>query len=200
MVLPQIQSTLLYAPVLSSSEPWRLLTVALVHGGLLHLALNMFSLYIVGSPVEQALGAGRYLVLYAASAIGGSLFVLLWALFDSQMLVTATVGASGALFGLFAAVYVLQKSVGADTRSITVLLAVNLVYGFIVSNVSWQAHVGGLLVGAFVTWMLVRLGRPRAGKTQKQQQQTTVIASVLVFVALIAINYGLFWLLTVFYG
>lgn len=182
----------MYVPFFSRVQPWRLLSAALVHGGFIHLALNMFSLYIVGNPVERALGAGRYLVLYAASAIGGSLFVLAWTFFSAPTFVVATVGASGALFGLFAAVFVLQKSAGADTRAILVLLAVNLFYGFVVSNVSWQAHLGGLITGGIVTWILVSLARPKVGKTYKQQTRSTVLASIAVFAVLIALNYGIY--------
>jgi membrane associated rhomboid family serine protease len=195
MVFRPLQGALLYAPVLSASQPWRLLSVVLVHGGILHLALNMLTLYIVGTPVERALGAWRYLVLYVSSAIGGSLFVLLWSFVDSGSFVTANVGASGALFGLFAAIFVLQKSSGADTRAISVLLIINLAYGFIVSGVSWQAHLGGMITGALVSWMLIRLARPVPGKTYRAQTRNSVLASVGVFVALIALNYLLYFAL-----
>lgn len=199
-VYKPLQAWLMYVPAWSTHEPWRLLTVALVHGGLLHLGLNMLTLYIVGNPVEQILGAGRYLVLYAASAMGGSLFVLAWGFVDPSSLMGATVGASGALFGLFAAIFVLQKASGADTTSIVILLAVNLAYGFVVSGISWQGHLGGLITGALVTWILVRLAKPQPGKTQKSQTTATVWASVGIFVALLALNYGIYWGLSQFYG
>lgn len=193
MLFRPLRGALLYAPALSASEPWRLLSVVLVHGGILHLALNMLTLYIVGTPVERVLGVWRYLVLYASSAIGGSLFVLLWTFVDPGSFVTANVGASGALFGLFAAVFVLQKSAGADTRAITILLGINLVYGFIVSGVSWQAHLGGMLTGALVSWILVKLARPVPGKTHRVQTRNSILASVAIFVVLIALNYLLYW-------
>ncbi|MDO5049002.1 MAG: rhomboid family intramembrane serine protease [Actinomycetaceae bacterium] len=192
MLYRPIQGTLLYAPIVSAAEPWRLLSVALVHGGIVHLGLNMLTLYIVGTPVERALGAWRYLVLYASSAIGGSLFVLIWSLIDRTALLTATVGASGALFGLFAAVFVLQKTAGADTRAITILLVINLAYGFLVSGVSWQAHLGGLITGGIVTLILVKLSRPKRGKTASQQGKTSALASIAIFVVLFALNYGLY--------
>ena len=192
MVSSSVKGYLLYAPFLSTAQPWRLLSVTLVHAGMIHLGLNMLTLYIVGPHVERVMGAWRFLVLYAASAIGGSLAVLAWTLVEPQSLLTATVGASGALFGLFAAVFVLQKQAGADTRAITILLAVNLAYGFLVSGVSWQAHLGGLLVGAAVTWLLSGAHRFRRGQTAQEFNRSSILIAVIVFIVLIALNWALF--------
>ena len=133
----------------------RLLTSAFLHGSLLHLASNMLALYIVGAPLERALGTGRYLVVYLASALGGSLLAMLLSPPD-----TLGVGASGAVFGLFGALVVLRDRVGADVRGVVTLIGLNLVISFAVPGISWQAHVGGLLTGIVVAF-LVRGRRAR---------------------------------------
>jgi len=133
----------------------RLLTAAFLHAGLLHLASNMLALFIVGAPLERVLGSGRFTALYLASALGGSLLSL--ALSPPS---TLGVGASGAVFGLFGALAVLRNRVGADARSIGVLIGINLVISFAVPNISWQAHVGGLVTGAVVALLVA--GRPPA--------------------------------------
>ena len=99
------------------------------------------------------------------SALGGTLGVLGWVLIDPSSALTVTVGASGAIFGLFGSVFVLQRAAGIDVRAVAGLLAVNLLYGFIVSGVSWQAHLGGLLFG------MLALGKPRSGMTAKKQRR-----------------------------
>lgn len=190
---------LAFAPVLGFQQPWRFLTVALVHGGFLHLGLNMFTLYIVGPSIERALGAWRYLALYVLSAIGGSIAVLAWVLVDPASYIGVSVGASGAIFGLFAAIYVLQKDQGIDTRSIVVLLAVNLGYGFLASRISWQAHLGGLIAGALVTWIMLRLAKPRANLTYAQQERKSHLAVGGLFIAealvIVALYYAVSWVL-----
>lgn len=192
-------SYLAYAPIVGWKQPWRFLTVALVHGGFLHLGLNMFTLYIVGPSVERALGAWRFFALYVLSAIGGSIAVLAWVLVSPSSYIGLSVGASGAIFGLFAAIYVLQKDQGLDTRAIVVLLAINLGYGFIASRISWQAHLGGLIVGALVTWIMLRLGKPRANVTYAQQERTSRLAVGGLFIAealiIAALYYTLFGML-----
>lgn len=192
-------SYLAYAPIVGWKQPWRFLTVALVHGGFLHLGLNMFTLYIVGPSVERALGAWRFFALYVLSAIGGSIAVLAWVLVSPSSYIGLSVGASGAIFGLFAAIYVLQKDQGLDTRAIVVLLAINLGYGFIASRISWQAHLGGLIVGALVTWIMLRLGKPRANVTYAQQERTSRLAVGGLFIAealiIAALYYTLFGIL-----
>ena len=133
----------------------RLITAAFLHAGLLHLVSNMLALYIVGAPLERVLGSGRFAVVYLASALGGSLLAL--ALSPPDVL---GVGASGAVFGLFGALVVLRKRVGADARGVGVLIGINLIISFAVPNISWQAHIGGLVTGAAVALLVA--GRPPA--------------------------------------
>lgn len=137
-------------------EPWRLLTVALVHSSFLHLGLNMLVLWMIGQSLEPLLGRRRYLALYLLSALGGSVAVVLLSF------VTPVVGASGAIFGLFGALLVIGRHVGANITGIAIVLGINLVIGFIPGfNVSWQAHLGGLITGAVVAFVYTRTRAPR---------------------------------------
>ena len=184
--VPGVQRSLMFAPVLGYSEPWRFLTTAFLHASVLHIAFNMLALYWVGQAIEPIIGHWRFAVLYVLSAIGGSAGVLAWCFVQPQAWTTATVGASGAVFGLFAAVFVLQRTSGADTTAILVLLGINLVFGFVQSGISWQAHLGGLLTGLVVTWVFVRVARPRQGVTLRRQEQWAGAAAVAMAVALMA--------------
>ena len=152
-----IQQNLLYfAPALYPEltgrfEPWRLLTVALVHGSFFHVGLNMLALWMIGRSLEPLLGRWRFLTLYVLSTLGGSVAVTLLSF------TTPVVGASGAIFGLFGALLVIGRHIGANIAGIAIVLGVNLVIGFIPGfNVSWQAHIGGLLVGLLVAFIFTR--------------------------------------------
>ncbi|MDR6504573.1 membrane associated rhomboid family serine protease [Arthrobacter oryzae] len=128
-------------------EPWRMLTSAFLHsqGFILHIALNMYMLWMFGQALEPLLGRLRFLALYLISAIGGSVgFLLLTPVLPPS----GVVGASGAIFGLFGAMLVVQRHRGGDTKQLWVLIAINGAIGFIVPQIAWQAHLGGLITGA----------------------------------------------------
>ena len=110
-----------YAPVLTASEPWRMITAAFLHDpySILHILFNMYSLWIFGRELEVVLGRGRYLALYMLSAFGGSVSVLLLAP-D-----TSVVGASGAIFGLMGAYFVVIRAIGGSSGQLTALIAIN---------------------------------------------------------------------------
>ena len=141
----------LYPELTGTFEPWRLLTAALVHSGFWHVGLNMLALWMMGRSLEPLLGRGRFLTLYLLSALGGSVAVALLSF------TTPVAGASGAIFGLFGALLVIGRHIGANIGGIAIILAINLAIGFIPGfNVSWQAHVGGLVVGALVGLIYAR--------------------------------------------
>jgi membrane associated rhomboid family serine protease len=128
-------------------EPWRMLTSAFLHsqGFLLHIVLNMYMLWMFGQALEPLLGRLRFIALYVISAIGGSVgFFLLTAALPPS----GVVGASGAIFGLFGAMLVVQRHRGGDTKQLWVLIAINGAIGFIVPQIAWQAHLGGAVTGA----------------------------------------------------
>jgi membrane associated rhomboid family serine protease len=128
---------------------YRLLTSMFVHYSVEHIGLNMISLLIVGRWVEPVVGPWRYLGTYLVSGFGGSVAVYL---FTNPL--TPSAGASGAIFGLFGAYFVLARRASADTSGIVVLIGVNLAYSFAVAGVSWQAHIGGLVTGMAVAYVL----------------------------------------------
>jgi membrane associated rhomboid family serine protease len=129
---------------------YRLFTTMFLHQrdgtfGLTHILFNMWALWALGPALEQLLGRWRFLTLYMLSGLGGSvLFYLVKAPDESA------IGASGAIFGLFGAFFVIGRKVGAPVGPIVFLLVINLVLTFTVSGISWQGHIGGLIVGAAV--------------------------------------------------
>nr|WP_233050524.1 rhomboid family intramembrane serine protease [Schaalia cardiffensis] len=185
-MLPSVERLFLFSPAFAAIQPWRFLTTAFLHSGIVHLLLNMLALYWVGSPLEKIFGHWRFAAIYLLSAIGGSAFVLMWVLVQPSTVYTATVGASGAVFGLFGALFVVQREAGMDTRAVLVLVAANLAYGFIASNVSWQSHLGGLIVGAFVAFLLIRQGRAKGGITAREQESQAMLMTGAVFLGMCA--------------
>jgi membrane associated rhomboid family serine protease len=147
-----VQSALWYAPVYTEFQPWRLLTAAFVHSQnfLPHILFNMYALWIMGRALEPALGRLRFAVLFLISAFAGSVGVLLLAPLNVPV-----VGASGAIFGLFGALFVIQRQRGGDVRQIIVLIVINAALGFLVPGIAWQAHLGGLVAGSVGAAILV---------------------------------------------
>ncbi|MGK2349007.1 rhomboid family intramembrane serine protease [Actinomyces sp. W5033] len=181
-VLASLTSDLLFAPAVALSEPWRFLTTAFLHSSLLHLAFNMWALWVTGTALEPLLGRWRFGALYALSALGGSVMVYLLASPSGASWWTGTVGASGAVFGLFAAMFVIQRRFGRDTSAIVGLLAVNLVISFTGASISWQGHLGGLLTGAAVSALFAWAPRER----RKAVGVWGPVAVGLVLLALVA--------------
>ena len=159
----------------AAGEYYRLLTSAFLHAGLFHILMNMFALAQLGPALEAALGRLRFLALYALSALGGS--VLAYLLAPPFAL---SVGASGAIFGLFGAYYVVVRRLGGETRSILILLAVNLVITFTVPIIDWRAHLGGLVTGAVVAAAFAYVPR---GPQRSRLQALACAAVALVLVA-----------------
>lgn len=183
-----ITERLLYAGVYSSPlafEPWRMLTTALVHSQnfILHVGLNMYSLWLFGQALEPMLGRARFLTLYLISAFAGSLGVLFLSVPNQ-----AVVGASGAIFGLMGAFLVIQRKLGGNMNGLLVLVGINLVIGFIPgTNVAWQAHVGGLIGGALVGLIFVST----RGVRQKGLQIALIVALSVVLVALSLVRFAI---------
>ena len=151
-----VTQALLYYPPFTYTEPWRMITAVFVHsqGSIFHLLFNMYSLFIFGPLLERLVGRGRFLALYLLSGFGGSVGVLLLAP------LTPVVGASGAIFGLLGAFFVIQRRLGGNNVQLLVLIVLNLVIGFIPGfNVAWQAHLGGLIVGAAIALVYLRTRR-----------------------------------------
>lgn len=150
---------------------WRVFTSGFIHdqNSIMHLGMNMLTLYLFGQAIEPLMRRWQYVLLYCLSILGGSAMIWLVAYLTDTMNVT-TVGASGGVFGLFGAYFAIAKLSQQSTVPILVLVAINFGYGFIAGNVSWEAHLGGLITGAIVAFALARgAGRRRARAVQKQQ-------------------------------
>jgi membrane associated rhomboid family serine protease len=134
-------------------EPYRFLTASFLHStSPLHILFNMYALWITGQFLEPLLGRLRFGVLCLLSAVGGSVGVLLLAgdPATSAAWQIPVVGASGMVFGLFGAMLPVMRRLGRSMGQVLVLLAINGAIGFFVPNISWQAHLGGLVTGALV--------------------------------------------------
>ncbi|WP_017595400.1 rhomboid family intramembrane serine protease [Nocardiopsis potens] len=179
-------------------NPWRvivqgdwylLITAAFLHGGVLHLAFNGFALYVVGRQLEDWLGHLRFTVLWLLSAVGGSVLSMAVAVAGAvaaptpaDIPVQLSVGASGAIFGLFGAVLLVGRRLRLDTRFILGLLAVNLLITFLVPGISWTAHIGGLATGLVLGAGFAYLPR-REGASRTAAHIAVAVAWAVVLAA-----------------
>lgn len=184
----------LYPQITGVFQPWRLVTVTLVHSGFWHIGLNMLALWFMGRSLEPLLGRVRFLVLYLLSAIGGSVAVALLAPN------VPVVGASGAIFGLFGALLVIGRHLGANIRVIAILIAINFALPFVLAlvsaigtgsfagalqtiQISWQSHLGGLVAGAAIGFIYARTRR----RTQRRLQVGLLAGFGALMIALLAL-------------
>jgi membrane associated rhomboid family serine protease len=139
---------------LAEGEWWRLLTAAFLHANLFHLGMNMLMLWWIGAPLEEAMGRGRFLLLYVVSGLAGSAGALLWSPGG------LTVGASGAVFGLLGAALVLERRAGIMGGPVMSTVVMNLVITLLLSRyISVGGHFGGLIGGALSMLAFARFGR-----------------------------------------
>jgi membrane associated rhomboid family serine protease len=122
----------------------RLITGAFVHEEPLHIAMNMIGLWLFGRPLEAILGWGRFLATYMICAIGGSTLSYMF----MSYLGPGSIGASGAFFGLVGALVMVDRQLRANPSAVAIYLVIMLVPGFVVSNIDWRGHIGGLITGA----------------------------------------------------
>lgn len=189
----QVTAQLAFVPALGASEPWRFLTAAFAHspGNLLHILFNMYALWILGQYLEPMLGRVRFAALYLVSALGGSVSFLLlaWPLtaagLPNPSWVTAVVGASGAVFGLFGALIVLNRHLGRSSRQLYVLLVINAVIGF-VPGIAWQAHVGGFVTGAAVAAVITAT----AAQSRRRYQLPALVVVLVLLAAAVTVKYA----------
>jgi membrane associated rhomboid family serine protease len=178
-----------YAPYYTGGPPqgvaagqwYRLISAAFLPGtgslGILDIAFNMWALYVVGPELERLLGPLRYLAVYLLSAIGGG--VLFYYLAPDAL----AAGASGAVFGLFGAWFVATRRLRLDSRGIVTLIAINLAFSFIVRNIAWQDHLGGLIVGAALTAAYAYA--PRKNRVAIQLAATVALLVILAVAVII---------------
>jgi membrane associated rhomboid family serine protease len=170
----------------AAGQWYRLITSAFLPGtgslGILDIAFNMWALYIVGPGLEQLLGRIRFLAVYLLSAVGGS--VLFYYLVPQDQ---PALGASGAIFGLFGAWFVVSRRLHLDSRGIIMLIAINLVLSFVYrSTIAWQDHIGGLITGAVITAAYVYAPR----KSQAAIQLAATVAVIVILAVAVVIRNG----------
>ncbi|MEV4480247.1 rhomboid family intramembrane serine protease [Micromonospora coxensis] len=161
-----------------TGEWYRLVTAMFLHYGLVHLLLNMWALWVLGRDLEALLGPLRFLALYLVAGLGGNVAAYLFSSPNS-----ASAGASTAIFGLFAAVFVLMRRLGRDTSAIVPILVINLIFTFTVPGISIPGHVGGLVTGAAMGWVLAYA--PRMRRSVFQSVGTAIILVALLGMALV---------------
>ncbi|HYN96508.1 MAG TPA: rhomboid family intramembrane serine protease [Pilimelia sp.] len=135
---------------IAEGEYYRLITAMFLHYGILHLLMNMWALFVLGRDLEAALGPVRFAALYLLAGLGGNVAVYALTLPNAP----PTAGASTAVFGLFAALFVLLRRLRRDTSAIVPILVINLIFTFTVPRISIQGHIGGLVAGAVVAAIL----------------------------------------------
>jgi len=169
----------------AAGQWYRLITSAFVapgggFGGLgfLDIAFNMWALVLVGPALERMLGSARFLAVYLLSAFGGA--VLLYYMVAPNQ---GALGASGAVFGLFGAWFVVSRRLRLDSRGIIGLIVINLVFGFVVPRIAWQDHIGGLITGALLTAAYAYAPRPR--RFLIQGAATVAILALLVIAVVV---------------
>ncbi|MFG2936444.1 rhomboid family intramembrane serine protease [Streptomyces sp. NPDC048282] len=167
-----------YAPTMGlvDGEWYRMVTSMFAHQEIWHIGFNMMSLWWLGGPLEAALGRVRYLTLYFVSGLAGSALTYLLVSPTS-----ASLGASGAIFGLFGATAVLVRRLRYDMRPVIALLVINLIFSFS-GGIAWQAHIGGLVAGVITGYAMVHAPRERRNLIQYGTCALVLVLAVVLTV------------------
>lgn len=174
----------LFGPSVAEGEWYRLVTSGFLHEGIIHIGFNMFLLLLLGRLLEPALGTPRFIVIYFASLLAGSLGALI---VDPNAL---GLGASGAVFGLAGAVFVIARGRGLEALAsqIGFLILFNLAFSFIYPNVSIGAHIGGLIGGVLCAGAIVAGEKGMFGRNRLPLELAAMVAvGVVSFVASLAV-------------
>jgi membrane associated rhomboid family serine protease len=160
-----------------ADQYYRLVTSMFLHYGIVHIGFNMLVLWMLGPQIENVLGHVRFAVLYLVAGLGGSVA----SLYFSQPQVFSA-GASGAIFGLMGAYLVVGRRLGADVRQVLVLIAINVVIGFVYPGTDWRAHLGGLVTGAVVAAVMAYA--PTRARLVAEVAGVVAVLAVLALVVL----------------
>ncbi|MDR2748777.1 MAG: rhomboid family intramembrane serine protease [Bifidobacteriaceae bacterium] len=163
-----VYSTFAFVPFLALTHPWTFITTGFLHAtdpltffpvfpDFFHILFNMYSLYIVGTVLEPMFGRIRFSILYFLSLFASTLAVFITAMSSSDYAnyFTITIGASGAIFGLFGALIFVFKRIGANANPIMFVVGLNLLMPLFISNLAWQAHIGGFIAGIIISFIMV---------------------------------------------
>jgi membrane associated rhomboid family serine protease len=172
---------------IAAGQWYRLITSAFLPPtgslGFLDILFNMWALFVVGPSLEQLLGRTRFIAVYLLSALGGGV-----AFFLIGQPYAPALGASGAIFGLFAAWFVVSRRLQLDSRGILVLIGINLAFSFIYrSTIAWQDHIGGLIVGALVTAAFAYA--PRKHRVIVQAGAAVAVLVILIVIVVLRSNH-----------
>ncbi|MEH1510749.1 rhomboid family intramembrane serine protease [Cutibacterium avidum] len=191
-VSPQIRDAVVLAPIQGFHEPWRFVTLMFGHAlSILHIGFNMYALWALGRSLEPFLGRARFLAAYLMSGLGGGVLFCLMASphGDGRFLPNmndGVVGASGAIFGLFGVLLIVQRRLGASTRDLWIVLAINAALLLFISGIAWQAHLGGFVVGlACGVIFFEDPKRIQAGKSPQTWPRMAMLLGVLVILVLL---------------
>lgn len=185
---PILDDGALIPQLVAEGQPWRLLSSVFLHAGFVHLALNMLSLYFLGSFVESAFGRGRFLALYLLSGLSGGIAYLYFGGYDQS-----AVGASGAIFGLLGGIlgYSLRRGTfswqNPIIRQLLILLAINVYIGLSIPNVSNTAHMGGLAGGLLFGYLVA--------PTVHSRKRARALSPVLIVLSVEVLALGLWFFL-----
>ena len=161
---------------IAHGEWYRLFTAMFLHYGVLHLLMNMYALWFLGRDIERVLGPARYIGLYLLAGLGGNVAAYLFSAPNSM-----TAGASTAVFGMMAAIFVLLKRLNLSVAPIMPVIVINVVFTFVISNISIAGHLGGLVVGALVAAILAYA--PRENRTLVQGVGCGAVLVILLVLA-----------------
>lgn len=167
---------------IAAGQWYRLFTSMFAHQAVWHIGFNMLSLWWLGGPLEVALGRLRYFTLYMAAGLAGGALTYLIA-----SPTEASLGASGAIYGLFGATAVLVRKLRYDMRPVIALLVINLIFTFSLNGIAWQAHIGGLVAGVAIAYAMVHAPRDRRALIQWGTCAVVLLAIVGVIVARTAV-------------
>jgi membrane associated rhomboid family serine protease len=164
----------LYGPAVQQGQWWRMISAGFLHVGLLHIAFNMYLLFVLGPQLERLFGSLRFLLIYAGALVGGAMTVMLldW----SQ----ATLGASGAVLGLAGAmgVALYERGVPPQKSPVFGLVVLNLALPLLLPGISFWGHFGGIAAGAFMGYLLIWLPARKIGISQLTWSSIAVGATV----------------------
>ena len=193
LVSPAVFQRFAFSPATGASEPWRALTAAFLHSPqmFLHIVFNLLVLWQIGPYLEGLLGRLRYLVLFLVCAVGGSAGFLLLASPPTAAdpigsWTTGVVGASGAVFGLFGALLVLNRHLGRSTAGIGVIILINAAIGFFYPGIAWQAHLGGFITGLACAGVITLLNK----RNLRRYAVLGMLGVLVVVVTLMAAKYS----------
>jgi membrane associated rhomboid family serine protease len=176
----------LYAPAIANGDVWRIVTSGFLHAGLFHIAVNMYVLYVLGRVLEPGIGTVRFVGLYAASLLGGAFGALV------AEPGAFTVGASGAVFGVMAATYLVAKQRGMEAlaQQVGFFVLLNLFLSFSVNGISIGGHIGGLITGGIAAFAFTAAER-RGGRNAFAIELGILVAlAVIGFVGALVVANG----------